>query len=288
LTNEEKGGIGRAAQPLNSPFAGRRTVHIVVCLKQIIDPEIAPSEFQIDPVCKEQIRGKHALVISTFDEHALEVAVQAKEKTGGKVTALTIAGEEGSEALHTALAIGADEVVLLSDPTFSDTDSFGKTRILAAALHKLGEFDAVLCGRQAGDVELGVTGPFLAEELGLPCIALVANIEPDRDRVRLRRPVENGYEILEAPLPFVATVTNDESNVPRLPTVRAIRAAVRKAVPIWTAEEIGVEAGPEAAKIELQELFIPKREVRCEFIGGKSGQEKGENLALRLRELTLI
>lgn len=266
-------------------------MHIVVCLKQIIDPEIAPSEFQIDPVGKEQIRGKHALVISTFDEHALEVAVQVKEKTDGKVTALTIAGEEGARTLRDALAIGADEAVLLSDPTFVDSDSFGKARILAAALRKLGEFDAVLCGRQAGDVELGVTGPFLAEELGLPYIALVANIEPDSDKARLRRPVENGYEILEAPLPFLATITNDESNVPRLPTVRAIRKAVRKSVPVWTAEEIGIEAikvGPEAAKIEMQELFIPKREVRCEFIEGESGNEKGENLALQLRELKLV
>jgi len=266
-------------------------MHIVVCLKQIIDPEIAPSEFQIDPVRKEQIRGKHALVISTFDEHALEVAVQVKEKTSGKITALTIAGEEGVRTLRDALALGADEAILLSDPTFVDSDSFGKARILAAALRKLSEFDAVLCGRQAGDIELGVTGPFLAEELGLPCIALVANIEPDGDKVRLRRPVENGYEILEVPLPFLATITNDESNVPRLPTVRAIRAAVRKSVPVWTAEEIGIEmieARPEAAKIELQELFIPKREVRCEFIEGESDQEKGESLALRLRELKLI
>lgn len=263
-------------------------MHIVVCLKQIIDPEIAPSEFQIAPVRKEQIRGKHALVISTFDEHALEVAVQVKEKTNGKVTALTIAGQEAIEALHTALALGADEAVLLSDPTFFDSDSFGKARILAAALRKLGEFDAVLCGRQAGDVELGVTGPFLAEELDLPSIALVANIEPNSDKVRLRRPVENGYEILEVAAPFLATITNDESNVPRLPTVRAIRKAVRTSVPVWTAEDIGIEGGPEAAKIELQELFIPRREGRCEFIEGESGQEKGEGLALRLRELTLI
>ncbi len=263
-------------------------MHIIVCLKQIIDPEIAPSEFQIDPVRKEQIRGKHALVISTFDEHALEVAVQVKEKTGGKVTALTIAGEEGVRTLRDALAIGADEAVLLSDPTFFDSDSFGKARILAAALRKLDEFDAVLCGRQAGDVELGVTGPFLAEELGLPCIALVANIEPDSDKVRLRRPMENGYEILEVPLPFLATITNDESNVPRLPTVRAIRKAVRTSVPVWTAEEIGIEAKPEETKIEMQELFIPKREIRCEFIEDGSDKEKGESLALRLRELKLI
>ena len=135
---------------------------------------------------------------------------------------------------------------------------------------------------------VGCHWAFLAEELGLPSIALVANIEPDSDRVRLKRPIENGYEILEAPVPFLATVTNDESNVPRLPTVRAIRKAVRTPVPVWTAEDIGLEAEPEAAKIELQDLFIPKREVRCEFVEGESGPEKGENLALRLRELTLV
>lgn len=266
-------------------------MHIVVCLKQIIDPEIPPHIFQIDPVEKKQIRGRQVLLISDFDAIALEVALQLKEKIGGEVTAITIGEKEALEALHTALAMGVDEAVLVSDPTFADADSFGKAHILAAGLGKIGHFDGVLCGRQAGDVELGLVGPFLAEKLGLPCVTLAANMELANGKMRLRRPVENGYEILETSLPFLATVTNDESNVPRYASVRGIRAAMRKEIPVWSAADLGLdplEIGPGKARIEMEELFVPEREIRCEFIEGETGPEKGRRLALRLRELKLI
>lgn len=266
-------------------------MHIVVCLKQIIDPEIPPHIFQIDPVKKKQVRGRQVLLISTFDEVALEVALQLKEKTDGKVTAVTIGEAEAVEALHTALAMGADDAILVSDPAFENADSFGKAHILAAALYKIGEFDAVFCGRQAGDVELGLVGPFLAEKMDFPCITLVANVEPADGKIRLRRPIEGGYEILEAPLPFLATVTNDESNIPRYASVRGIRAAMRREVPAWSAADLGVdpaEVGLETSKIEMEELFIPEREIRCEFIEGESGAEKAKRLVMLLREMKLV
>jgi electron transfer flavoprotein beta subunit len=266
-------------------------VHIVVCLKQVIDPEIPPHIFRIDPVKKKQIQGTQALVISAFDEIALEVALQMKEKTSGKVTILTLAETKGKQALHQALAMGADEAVLLSDPTFEDSDSFAKAGILAAALRKLGEFDAVLCGWQAGDVELGLVGPFLAEELKLPCITMAANLEASNGKMQIKRPIEGGYEVLEAPLPFLATVINDESNVPRYASVRGIRMAMRKEIPVWSAADLRLDpaqVGPGAARIQMQELFIPEREIRCEFIAGESGAEKAQRLAQRLRELKLI
>jgi len=266
-------------------------VHIVVCLKQIIDPEIPPHVFQIDPVEKKQIRGRQVLLISDFDAIALEVALQLKEKVDGQVTAITIGAADAVEALHTALAMGADETVLISDPAFEETDSFGKAHILAAALHKLGEFDGVLCGRQAGDVELGLVGPFLAEMTGLPCVTLAANVEPEDGKMRFRRPIEGGYEILETTTPFLATITNDESNVARYASVRGIRKAMRTEIPTWSAADLALdpaEIGPETAQIEMEELFVPEREVRCEFIAGESGPEKAQQLALRLRELKLL
>lgn len=266
-------------------------MHTIVCLKQIIDPEIPPHLFQIDPIEKKQIRGRNALLISTFDELALEVAIQLKERTDGQVTAVTIGGPEAREALHTALAMGADEAVLVSDPAFESADSFALACILAAALRKIGEFDVVLCGRQAGDVELGLVGPFLAEELNFPCITIVANMNPWNGKMRLRRPIEGGYEVLEASLPLLATVTNDESNVPRYPSVRRIRAALRKEIPVWSAADLNLDPArleAEVAQIKMAELFIPEREARCEFIEGQSGQEKGERLALHLREQKLI
>jgi electron transfer flavoprotein beta subunit len=272
-------------------------MHAVVCLKQIIDPDIPPRLFEIDPIKKTQIRGSQSLVISAFDEIALEVALQLKEQTAGSVTAVTIAGEDGLQALHQALAMGADEAVLLSDPAFENdgahevASAYNKATILAAALEKLAPFDLVLCGRQAGDVELGLVGPFLAEALQLPCLTLVANIEEENGRYLFKRPFEAGYEILEAPWPLLITVTNDESNVPRYPSVLGIRKAMRREIPVWTAADLGLE--PETVfskngRMEMVELFIPQRQSQCELIEGESSEEKAETLALRLKELKLI
>ncbi len=265
-------------------------MHIIVCIKQIIDPEVPFHLFRIDPVAKRQVQGTHPLVISTYDEVAVEVALQLKEKVGGRVTVLTLGRKEAIQALHQALAMGADDAVLLSDLSFEETDSFGKARVLAAAIRKIGAFDMVLCGRQAGDVEFGLVGPFLAGELGIPCVPLAANFEPVDSTLRIRRPVETGYEILEAPLPILATITNDTSNVPRYASVRGLRAAMRIPVPTWSAADLGISPSDlaEPVRIEIDELFIPQREMRCEIIGGESGAEKARNLVARLKALGLI
>jgi electron transfer flavoprotein beta subunit len=266
-------------------------VHVVVCMKQVIDPEVPPHLFQIDPVQKKQIRGRQPLVISDYDEVAIEIALQLKEKTDGKVTVITVGDKDADESLHQALAMGADEAVRVADPAFENADSFGKARILAATLRRMGEFDLVLCGRQAGDVELGLVGPFLAEDLALPCATLIANIDPEDGKVRLRRPTDVGYDILEAPLPFVATVTNDESNVPRYASVRGIMRARKAEIPVWSADDLGLDpakVGPQTVQITLDELFIPKREMVCEIIEGETGAEKAQNLVLRLKEEKLI
>lgn len=265
-------------------------MHIIVCIKQIIDPEVPFHLFRIDPVTKRQIQGTNPLVMSTYDEVAVEVALQLKEKVGGKVTALTLGRKEATQVLHQALAMGADDAVLLSDLSFEELDSFGKAHVLAAAIRKIGEFDLVLCGRQAGDVELGLVGPFLAGELGIPWVALAANFEAADGLLRIRRPTETGYEILEAPLPLLATITNDPSNVPRYASVKGLRAAMRTPIPCWSAADLGISSSDlaEPARIEIDEVFIPQREMRCEIIGGESGAEKARNLVARLRALGLI
>lgn len=265
-------------------------MHIVVCIKQIIDPEVPFHLFRIDPVAKTQIRGSHPLVISPYDEVAVEVAIQAKEKFGGSVTVISIGKEETIQALHHALAMGADAAILLSDPAFEGVDSFGKARILAAALRKIGNFDLVLCGRQAGDVEMGLVGPFLAEELGLPCVTLVSNVVSSNGKIQFKRPTETGYEVLEAPVPCLATITNDESNVPRYASVKRIRAAMRMPIPVWTIADLGLDLAElrGESKIEIEEMWIPQREFCCELIKGTSPEEKARNLAQRLKELGLI
>lgn len=266
-------------------------MHTIVCMKQIIDPEVPPHLFEIDPDEMKQIRGTHPLVISAYDEVAIEIALQLKEKTNGKVTVITIGDEDTVESLHQALAMGVDQAIRITDPAFEDGDAFANARILAAAVRKVGDVDAILCGRQAGDVELGLVGAFLAEEMDLPCATILANIEPQNGKVRMRRSVETGYEVLETSLPFVATVTNDESNVPRYASVRGMLAARRAEIPVWGANDLGIDPdalGLGSAQIEMEELFIPERHIECHIIEGDTGPERAKNLLEYLREEKLV
>ncbi|MDR7435588.1 MAG: electron transfer flavoprotein subunit beta/FixA family protein [Armatimonadota bacterium] len=266
-------------------------MEIVVCLKQIVDPEIPASEFRLDPVTKRQIRGSHALVISTYDENALEVALQLKEKQGGKVTAVTIGEEQATEALRKALAMGADSAVLISDPPLLEADDLGKARVLARAIRKLTTPDLILCGCESADWVSRIVGPFLAEELGLPCVTFGTRIEPRDGKIVVRRIVEDGYHLVEAALPAVVTIASDETNTPRLPKVRDIMAAVKKPITLLRMADLGIEPGSlkeMEGRIVLQDVAIPVREARCEFIEGDTPEEQAERLVLRLKELKVI
>jgi len=271
-------------------------MHIVVCVKQIINPDTPAHLFQLDPQTKKQIRGSQPLVISIFDEIAVEVALQFRDKDkSATVSALSLGETEAGETLHHAQGMGAGPAFLLSDPAFADLDAFGRAHVLAAALRKIGEttpVDLVLCGQQAGDVELGVTGPYLAEALGWPMVALASNIVPASEgRIRFTRPREGGYAVLEAPLPCVATITNDQSNVPRYPSILGIRKAMKTQLPVWAAADLSLDRNllaPEAARLNLTAIETARRESHCEFIPGQSAKEKGEHLAQRMRELKLI
>jgi electron transfer flavoprotein beta subunit len=270
-------------------------MHIVVCIKQIINPDTPAHLFQIDPATHHQVQGTQPLVVSVFDEIAVEVALQLKDKTAATVSVLSLGQPEAAEALHHTQGMGADAVYLVSDPALEALDSFGKAHVLAAALRKIGAtdpVDLVLCGQQAGDVELGIVGPFLAEELGLPLVAWAANVASTAGgQVRFRRSREGGYAIVETSLPCVATITNDESNVPRYPAIMRVRRAMKTAVPTWSANDLSLDAAklaPQAARILIHDLVIPRTTARCEFIPGESGAQKGAQLAQRMRELNLI
>lgn len=265
---------------------------IVVCLKQVLDPEIPASRFRIDPVLKRQVQAEgQSLVISTYDEHALEVALKLKEQIGGRVTAFTLGEPSAIMALRKALSMGADEAVLVSDQAFQDLDARGVAHILGAAVKKIGRVDLVLCGCESADWGHRTVGPLLAEELGIFCVTFVSRIEPKGDRTVLRRVVEDGYELIEAPLPLLATITSDETNIPRYPKVRDIMLAARKPIPTWTAKDLSLDetrVGRGPSKVEFQRLYIPAREARCEMIEGETPEEQAERLAFKLRELKLL
>jgi electron transfer flavoprotein beta subunit len=179
----------------------------------------------------------------------------------------------------------------VNDPPLLACDSFGVAQVLARAIQKIGMPDLVLTGCVSGDTGYKVAGPLLAEELGVPGLAFVSRIEVKDGRIVARRVVEDGYELVEGPLPLVASIVSDDSNVPRYSKLKDIMQAAKKQVPVWKASDLSLDAaeiGAAAARVEIQDLLIPQRESKCEFVGGETPQERAERLALRLRELKVI
>ncbi len=261
-------------------------MRIVLCLKQIIDPELPASQFRIDAGSKRQQPNGHPLVISPYDENALEVALKLKEQTGGHVSVVSVGQASAVSALRKGLAMGADEAALISDPAIEGSDAFGVVTALAKGIQKLGHADLVLCGCESGDWADRIVGPILAETLGIPCVTFVARVERQDGRVLVHRVVEEGYEIWEGTPPLLLTFLSDETNTPRYPKVKDIMTASRRVIPTWSASDLGLEAssvGKAIIRTEVQELTVPTRESRCELLEGEP-EEQVATLMTKLRE----
>ena len=267
-------------------------MHLVVCIKQILDPEIPPADFRLDAKAEQAAAGAAAQVISIFDENALEVALQARDNAGGgTITAISIGPPSAIDALRKALSMRVDEAFLLPQENYPDLDAQATARILAAAVRKLDPVDVVLCGREAGDWHGGMVAGFLAAELDRAFTSLVASCAIEGDKLRLRRQTEDGWEIVESATPAVISVTNDGGNLPRIPKVKDNMMAFRKQIPTWPAETIGVDAGSVAGAnhaLQRKGLYIPKVERNCEMIAGENSAEKAQRLVNKLAALQVI
>ena len=265
-------------------------MNILVCLKQILDPEIPARDFRVDTQRREAEQGSANLVTNIFCENALETALQFRERAGSaKITVLSYGQPSAEDSLRKALAMKADAAALVVGEGNTNPDSLTVARVLAAAIRKLGTFELIMVGREAGDWGAGQTGGLIAEELGLPCVSFVDHIEIAEGRLRLKRQTDTGWEIIEAEMPVVLTVTNDEHNVPRIPKVRDVMMSYRQPLTKWTLDELGINADEARAGntyTEVAELAIPQKETRCEFVTGDTLDEKVEAFARRIIEVT--
>jgi electron transfer flavoprotein beta subunit len=261
-------------------------MHILVCLKQILDPEVPARDFRVDAERREAEQGSANLVTNIFCENALETALQLRERSadGAKITVLSYGQPSAEDSLRKALAMKADAAALVRQEAGAKPDPLAVARVLAAAVRKLGSFDLVMLGREAGDWGAGQTGGLLAEELGLPCVSFVDHIEAGGGRLRLKRQTDSGWEVLEAEPPCVVTVTNDEHNVPRIPKVRDVMMSYRQPLTVLTLDDLGLPAAN--SYYEVAELFIPQKEARCEFVPGETLDERVEAFARRIVEVT--
>ncbi len=265
-------------------------MNILVCLKQILDPEIPARDFRVDAVKREAERGSANLVTNIFCENALETALQLRERVGGtKITVLSYGQPSAEDSLRKALAMKADAAALVAGDGNTNPDPLTVARVLAAAIAKLGSFDLIMVGREAGDWGAGQTGGLIAEVLGLPCVSFVDSIESVGGKLHLKRQTDTGWENIEAEPPVVVTVTNDEHNVPRIPKVRDVMMSYRQPLTQWTLDELGINADEARAGdtyYDVAELAMPQKETRCEFVSGDTLDQKVEAFARRIIEVT--
>lgn len=265
-------------------------MNILVCLKQILDPEIPARDFRVDAVKREAEQGAANLVTNIFCENALETALQFRERVGGgKITVLSYGQSSAEDSLRKALAMKADIAALVINDGNSNPDPLTTAQVLASAISKLGAFDLIIVGREAGDWGAGQTGGLIAEELNLPCVSFVDRIEAADGKLHLKRQTDTGWEKFAAEPPIVLTITNDEHNVPRIPKVRDVMLSYRQPLLTWTLDDLSLKADEARAGngySEVIDLAIPQKETRCEFVTGDTLDEKVEAFARRIIEVT--
>jgi electron transfer flavoprotein beta subunit len=196
-------------------------------------------------------------------------------------------GETSQKVLRHAMAMGCDDAIWLKDPVFDALDSHGVAKVLAAGIKKDGIPDIVLCGRQAGDWDMGQVGSLLAEELATACITMAYTIETPGETLSVKRETDCGMETVEVKTPLLACITNASSNLPRFSSVKGIMMANRKEIKTWSSQdlEISEEIQPLVA---VEDITIPSYDREVTFIDGEDGPEKASNLAEHLIQMNLL
>ena len=255
-------------------------MNIVVCLKQVLDPEIPSRDFKINTERREAERGSANLVTSIFCANALETALQFRDIHGGKITVLTYGAVAAEDVLRKAIALKADDAVLVLNDQSSPLDPLQVASVLAAAIKKIGGIDLILVGRESADWGAGQTGGLVAEILGLPCLAFVDNIDVVDGSLKIRRQTETGRDVYSAKPPIVLTITNDDHNLPRVPKTKDVMLSSRKPITKWSLTDLGV--GPTPGYLKVAELGIPEKNTTCEFVDGETLDDKVAALARKI------
>ena len=231
-------------------------MHIVVCVKQVPNT----TQVRINPETNTLVRDGVESIMNPFDENALEMALQLKEKHAGtKVTVLTMGPPQAAEILKEAVGRGADAVVLLCDRAFAGSDTWATSYAISTAIAKLEKADLVLFGKQAIDGDTAQVGPGVADWMGIPCIAYARKIEIVDGKALVERAFEDGYEKLEVLLPCALTVLK-EANVPRMASLRGKMAAKKLNIVPMTAEASGADLsklGLSASPTRVVKIFSP-------------------------------
>lgn len=262
---------------------------IVVCLKQVPHPEHF-SQIALDPVRQTIIREGIPTITNPLDKNALEEGLSLRERFSGKVRVVSMGPPQAREALEEALAMGADEAVLLSAPAFAGADSLATAYTLAQGIKTLGPFDLILCGNDTVDGATAQVGPQLAEFLDIPHVTYATMIGFVEGRALIvERALEQGHMKVKVALPALIAVTG-AINHPRLATVWGITEAVGKEIKVWGPADIGADPaaiGIEGSAIQVKGIFAHEAKRKGKILEGPP-QEVARRALERLRELEAI
>lgn len=263
-------------------------MHAIVCIKQVPDT----TEVKMDPEKGTLIREGVPAVINPFDMYAIEEGIRLKETHGGKATVLTMGPPQALEAIKEAVAMGCDDAVLVSDRAFAGADTWATAYTLAQAVRKVGDYDVIICGRQAADGDTGQVGPGIATQLGINQLTYVFKIREinlDARTITVERLVEEGREVVTSGLPCLLTVVKD-INTPRYPSFLGIRKANRREYPNWSAEDLCAESDADrecfgliGSPTKVIKVFTPPvREGACDLVPAQDPVRAAAELADRI------
>lgn len=257
---------------------------IIVCVKQVPNIE-EMTHVKTDPKTGTIYREGVSSILNPFDEFAVEEAVRWKEKLGAEVIAITMGPPQAEDVLVKCLSMGADKAVLLSDHDFAGADTVATSFTLAAAIKRMSKFEMILCGQQAIDGDTAQVGPMLAEALRIPQITYVNHIEIENKKVRARREVEDGYELIEGKFPILLSVIKG-INEPRVPSFSSLSDAMEKEIQTWTVKDLAVDrnrVGLQGSPTRVTRIWTPEIQRRGTELTGDPSE-----LAQQLSEILSI
>lgn len=250
-------------------------MNIIVCIKQVPDT----TNVRIDPETNTLVRTGVQSIINPFDMYAIEEGIRLKEKFGGLLTVITMGPPQAEEALREAVSLGADDVILISDRAFAGSDTWATSYTLSRAIQKIGGFNLIICGKQAIDGDTAQVGPGISAHLDIPQVTYVKKIEevvlPGAESVghiRVERMTEEGYEIIESPMPCLLTVVK-EINEPRLPSLKGKMRAKKIEIKKLTAKDLDADPdclGLKGSPTKVVRIFTPPPRKGGQILQGEA------------------
>ena len=263
-------------------------MNIIVCAKQVLDPETPVSGFVID---EDSIslgsRLGNPPVLNGFDENAVEAALRIKDSNNAEVTVISIGNNFVMDVMKKPISMGADNLVLVQGSELENLDAYSTAHVLASAIKNIGLPNLIICGRQASDWDNSQVPLILAELLDYACLTLAQGITLESNTIKVERVIPDGYQVLESQLPALVTVSN-ELGEPRYPTLRGIMNAGKKDPQILSYSDLDVRLDEYKNNFITTKLSIPESQQDCEFVQGSDDEESGRLLAMKLREAGLI